>query len=87
MIVKELLLCSARLFSYKKSEFVDKFGFDYFNLIPETIRELAAKGYITGDANELVLTRQGVLFGDFVSKTIAAAVKKVLGKDAIGFTY
>ena len=87
MIVKELLLCSARLFSYKKSEFVDKFGFDYFNLIPETISELVTKGYITGDANELVLTRQGVLFGDFVSKTIAAAVKKVLGKDAIGFTY
>jgi len=87
MIVKELLLCSARLFSYKKSEFIYKFGFDYFNLIPETIRELVAKGYITEDENELVLTRQGVLFGDFVSKTIAAAVKKVLGKDAIGFTY
>jgi len=87
MIVKELLLCAIRLLSYKKSEFIDKFGFDYFDLIPELIRELVHKGYITDDRKELVLTRQGVLFGDFVSKTIATAVKNALAKDSIGFTY
>jgi len=87
MIVKELLLCSARLFSYKKAEFIKKFGFDYFNLIPDTIAQLIAKGYITDNTEDLELTRQGILFGDFVSKTIAAAVKNVFGKDSIGFTY
>jgi oxygen-independent coproporphyrinogen III oxidase len=87
MIVKELLLCAVRLFSYKKSEFVNKFGFDYFNLIPEVIDELVRKGYITESTGELVLTRQGVLFGDFVAKTIAGAVKNVFSKDKIAFVY
>ncbi len=87
LMVKELLLCAARLFSYRKSEFTEKFGFDYFDLIPEVIERLACGGYITGSTDELVLTRQGVLFGDFVSKTIAAAVKEVFSKDKIGFAY
>jgi coproporphyrinogen III oxidase-like Fe-S oxidoreductase len=87
MIVKEILLCAVRLFSYRKKEFIDKFGFDYFELVPEVIGELRRKGYITPDQDELVLTRQGVLFGDFVSKTLAAAVKEALAKDTIGFTY
>lgn len=87
MMIKELLLCSARLFSYRKAEFIAKFGFDYFKLIPDVIKELVSKGYITSEVDELVLTRQGVLFGDFVSKAIAAGVKQVLGGDNIGFTY
>jgi oxygen-independent coproporphyrinogen III oxidase len=87
MIVKEILLCAVRLFSYSKKEFVEKFGFDYFQLVPETIGELRLKGYIAANEDELVLTRQGVLFGDFVSKTLAASVKEALAKDMIGFTY
>lgn len=87
MIVKELLLCAVRLFSYKKTEFINKFGFDYFNLIPEVMDELVRKGYITERTDELVLTRQGVLFGDFVSKTIAGAVKNIFSKDKIAFVY
>ncbi|MEO5563016.1 MAG: hypothetical protein ABIR18_06260, partial [Chitinophagaceae bacterium] len=87
MIVKELLLCTGRLFSYEKKEFIQKFGFDYFDLIPDVISELAIKGYITDDKDELILTRQGILFADFVSKTIASSVKNVFSKDKIGFTY
>ena len=87
IIVKELLLCSARLFSYSKKEFIRKFGFDYFKLIPELIGELVQKGYITDEPGELVLTRQGVLFGDFVAKAIASSVKEVFARDTIGFTY
>ena len=86
-IVKELLLCSCRLMSYKKSEFVQKFGFDYFELIPDVIGELVLKGYITEDKDELVLTRQGILFADFISKVIASSVKNAFRKDKIGFTY
>jgi oxygen-independent coproporphyrinogen III oxidase len=87
MIVKELLLCAARLSSYRKSEFMEKFGFDYFNLIPGTIKELVDKGYITENTQELTLTRLGVLYGDFVGKVLASSVKEILGNDAIGFSY
>ena len=86
-IIKELLLCTGRLFSYRKSEFIQKFGFDYFDLIPEVINELVVKGYITDSKDDLVLTRQGILFADFVSKTIASSVKNSFSKDKIGFTY
>ncbi|HEY8917315.1 MAG TPA: radical SAM family heme chaperone HemW [Chitinophaga sp.] len=87
MIAKELLLCAARLLSYRKEEFIEKFGFDYFDLIPEAIDELVNKGYITADRDELVLTKQGVIFGDFVAMTLASSAKKVFAKDAIGFSY
>lgn len=86
-IVKELLLCSARLFSYSKEEFRNKFGFDYFNLIPETIEQLTDKGYIQNNTENLVLTDQGILFGDYIGKVIASSVKEKLGSDSIGFTY
>lgn len=87
IIVKELLLCAARLMSYSKAEFMQKFGFDYFDLIPDVISELELKGYITGNRDELTLTRQGVLFGDYVSKVIAGSVKEVFARDTIGFVY
>ena len=87
MIVKELLLCAVRLFSYRKAEFIEKFGFDYFDLIPDVIQDLVRKQYITDSTEELVLTRQGILFGDFVSKVIANSVKNALARDTIGFTY
>ncbi|UII27569.1 hypothetical protein LVD15_03845 [Fulvivirga maritima] len=87
LIVKELLLCASRLFSYKKDEFIEKFGFDYFDLIPELITELISQAYIEDRYDELVLTKKGILYGDFVSKVIADGVKTVLGKDKIGYTY
>jgi oxygen-independent coproporphyrinogen-3 oxidase len=87
VMVKELLLCAVRLFSYRKQEFIDKFGFDYFDLIPEAIEQLMLKGYITGDRRDLTLTKQGILYGDFVAKTLAASFKEALAKDAIGFVY
>lgn len=86
-IVKELLLCSVRLTSYSRREFERKFGFDYVQLIPDTISELHAKGYISSTKDEFVLTEHGILYGDFVGKVIASAVKQVIGPDHIGFTY
>ena len=86
-MVKELLLCAARLSSYRKEEFIAKFGFDYFTLIPGTILALTNKGYIEQRADELALTDQGLLYGDFVGKVIASSVKAALGGDAIGFVY
>ena len=87
MMVKELLLCAVRLKSYHKDEFVKKFGFDYMAMIPDVIDQLTYKGYIQPNRDDLVLTRQGILFADFVSKVIADSVKKVFSEDRIGYTY
>lgn len=85
-LVKELLLCS-RLSSYSKNEFMEKYGFDYFNLIPDVINQLIEKDFIYKNYSDLILTDKGVLFSDFVSKIIASNVKNALSKDSIGFTY
>lgn len=87
MMVKELLLCAARLASYSKQEFINKFGFDYFDFIPEVIDELTLKGFITNNRNELTLTKQGMLYGDFVGKVLASGLKNKMGPDNIGFSY
>lgn len=85
-MIKELLLCT-RLSSYRKAEFIDKFGFDYFDVIPNMISQLHSKGFIEKTTSELVLTRKGALFGDFVGKVLASSLKSALGDDPIGFTY
>ncbi len=87
MMIKELLLCAARLKSYSKTEFIRKFGFDYMQLIPEAINQLRDKKYISTDSGDIELTDQGIIFGDFVGKVIASAVKNILGDDNIGFSY
>ena len=86
-MVREILLCAARLTSYRKDEFVDKFGFDYFDLIPNVLEQLQEEEYIIPDPKELVLTRKGIIFADFVSQVLASAVKGALGGDGLGFTY
>jgi oxygen-independent coproporphyrinogen-3 oxidase len=86
-IVKELLLCTSRLSSYSKSEFIEKYGFDYFDLIPEVLVQLIEKGYIHKNYSDLILTDKGTLFADFIGKTIASSVKDALAADAIGFSY
>jgi len=86
-IVKELLLCASRLSSYSKLEFVNKYGFDYLKLIPEELHQLKNAGLI-GDYNEdLLLTRKGIIYGDFVGKILAMAVKQKLGDDVFEFIY
>jgi oxygen-independent coproporphyrinogen III oxidase len=85
-MVKELLLCT-RLASYDKQEFVIKFGFDYFKLIPDTMAQLISKGFIQNDPDRLIFTKHGTLFGDFVGKILASSLKEKLGADAIGFSY
>ncbi|WP_312352677.1 radical SAM family heme chaperone HemW [Sphingobacterium siyangense] len=86
-IIKELLLCSSRLYSYSKSEFINKFGFDYFDLIPEVMVSLVETGFIENQLDELVLTDKGILYADFIGQTIASEVKSKIGYDKIGFNY
>lgn len=86
-IIKEILLCVTRLSSYKMSEFEKKFGFNYFNLIPETKTELIKNNFIIDKDSDFDLTPTGILYADFIAKVIASKVKEKIGKDTIGFSY
>ncbi len=86
-MVRELLLCATRLSSYRKKEFIEKFGFDYARMIPEKMHQLMEKGFLQEGLDEIRLTKKGIIYADFVSKTIASAAKEALEPDNIGFTY
>lgn len=86
-MVRELLLCASRLTSYSKQEFIARFGFDYFDMIPEAIAQLVAHGLIESATDELRLTRTGIIYGDYVGKVLSASLKNRLASDAINFTY
>jgi oxygen-independent coproporphyrinogen-3 oxidase len=87
MIVKELLLCVARLKSYQKIEFVNKFGFDYFEFLSKEIEYLYSNGFILEETSELTLTNKGVLFADYVGKILAEGFKTKIGKDQYQLIY
>ena len=86
-IVKELLLCVARLNSYQKQEFIDKFGFDYFDFLSEEMDYLRKDGFIKDDKDELRLTTKGILFADYIGKVLADGFKSKIGKDAYQLIY
>ncbi|GAA0740340.1 radical SAM family heme chaperone HemW [Gaetbulibacter jejuensis] len=86
-IVKELLLCVARLNSYKKAEFVEKFGFDYFEFLPKEIDFLYTNGFIKEGTDELRLTNKGILFADYIGKVLVDGFKAKIGDDQYQLIY
>lgn len=86
-IVRELLLCAIRLNSYTTKEFEQKFGFNYLNFVPDTIEMLSNHGYLHVENDDVVLTKKGILYGDFISKVIAEGVKNRMGADKMDFVY
>ncbi|MEN5196999.1 radical SAM family heme chaperone HemW [Sphingobacterium faecium] len=86
MIVKELLLCVARLKSYEKTEFVNKFGFDYCEFLSKEMEYLCANGFIH-NTNDLELTTKGILFGDYIGKVLAEGFKEKVGRDKYQLLY
>lgn len=85
-MIRELLL-TTKLTSYSKREFIKKYGFDYYDLIPGTIAALEEKGYIEIRDNDHVLTRKGIVYGDYVGQVLASSLKQKIGADSMSFIY
>jgi len=85
-MIREILLCT-KLFSYTSNEFEEKYGFNYINLIKDTIAGLESDNYITVDKTGIRLTEKGIVFGDYVGMLLASSFKNKLAPDNINFTY
>lgn len=82
MMVKDILL-GMKLASFDRGRFAAKHGFDFCEVLPETVDELRSGGFICLDENFVYLDRKGLLYGDYVGKRFAYALKKYLGLDAL----
>jgi len=80
MMVKDLLL-GMKLTRFSRQDFVDRHGFDLCDAFPEAITELRTQNYIFLEENDITLTPKGILYGDYVGKRLALALKQYLGMD------
>lgn len=82
MMVKDIML-GMKLASFDRGRFVEKHGFDFCDVISDTVEELRDGGFIRLEDDLIVLDRKGILYGDYVGKRLAFAMKKYLGLDAL----
>jgi oxygen-independent coproporphyrinogen-3 oxidase len=75
-MVREVLM-GAKLLSLDLKGFKDRHGCKLETICADTLRDLQAEGLITVSADALNLTRKGMLYGDFVSQTLADAIQSV----------
>jgi len=75
-MVREVLM-GAKLLSLDLKGFKDRHGCKLETICADTLRDLQAEGLITVSADSLNLTRKGMLYGDFVSQTLADAIQSV----------
>jgi oxygen-independent coproporphyrinogen-3 oxidase len=82
MMLRDILL-GMKLVSLERCHFYETHGFDFCRLIPDTVDRLLADGFIVLTAEAIRLTPKGVLYGDYVGKRLADALKQYLGPDEL----
>ncbi|MCP5102155.1 MAG: coproporphyrinogen III oxidase family protein, partial [bacterium] len=80
LMVKDLLM-GMKLAVFDRGEYAAKHGVDFCEVLPGTVEELQAGGFIRLKDNAVVLDFKGLLYGDYVGKRFAFALKKYLGPD------
>ncbi|MCP5045836.1 MAG: coproporphyrinogen III oxidase family protein [bacterium] len=79
-MIRDILL-GMKLSGMDRKDFVDKHGIDFPKLVPDTTDRLLKGEFITLDDDHIGLDYNGILYGDYVGKTLASAVKSALGED------
>lgn len=80
LMVRDLLL-GMKLYRYNRKDFVKRHGFDFCDVLSGTIDELISENYILLEGGDITLTPKGILYGDYVGKRLAQALKQYLGMD------
>lgn len=80
LMIRDLLL-GMKLYSFNRQDFVNRHGFDFCDVISGTIDELCAENYILLEGDDILLTRKGILYGDYVGKCLTLALKQYIGMD------
>jgi oxygen-independent coproporphyrinogen-3 oxidase len=78
LIVREAVM-GIKLVALDHQRFLDKHGIDLRQVCADDLSRLAGEGFITVDDREIRLTDRGIVFGDHVSRTLEASLKKLTG--------
>jgi oxygen-independent coproporphyrinogen-3 oxidase len=80
LMVRDLLL-GMKLTRCNRRDFIERHGFDFRDVLSGTIDELISENYILIEGDDITLTPKGILYGDYVGKRLAQALKQYLGMD------
>ena len=80
LMVRDLLL-GMKLYRYNRKDFVKRHGFDFCDVLSGTIDELCSEDYILLEQDDIILAPKGILYGDYVGKRLAHALKQYIGMD------
>jgi oxygen-independent coproporphyrinogen III oxidase len=81
-MIKDILM-GMKLHSMSRKAFQEKHGLDFCRVIRGTVDELSDGGYIRVEDESVTLENKGILYGDYVGKRLAAALKEYLGPDEL----
>ena len=82
LMVKDLLL-GLKFPQLDRKEYEAKHGIDFCRVIGDTVEELCSDRYIEVTADAVILTPTGLLYGDWVGKRLAGALRNYLGADKL----
>lgn len=80
LMLKDLML-GMKLCRLSRKDFVKRHGFDFCDGLSGTIVELCSENYILPEEDTITLTSKGILYGDYVGKRLALALKQYIGMD------
>lgn len=80
LMVRDLLL-GMKLYGFNRQDFVNRHGFDFCDVLSSTVDKLCSEDYILLEGDTITLTPKGVLYGDYVGKRLAQALKQYIGMD------
>ena len=76
LMIRDVLL-GMKLLSFDLKEFQRRYGFKLQSLCASTLKDLKAEGFVSVSDTEINLTSKGILYGDYVGKTLSDALKEM----------
>lgn len=76
LMIRDVLL-GMKLLSFDLKEFQRRYGFKLQSLCASTLKDLKTEGFVSVSDTEINLTSKGILYGDYVGKTLSDALKEM----------
>jgi oxygen-independent coproporphyrinogen-3 oxidase len=66
-----------KLIRFDRNRFRKRHGLDLVRLCEPTVRQLQEEDFITIEDDAIVLTRKGILYGDYTGRVLANALESL----------
>jgi oxygen-independent coproporphyrinogen-3 oxidase len=78
LMVRDVVM-GIKLVALDHLRFRDKHGLDLLHACAGELSRLAGEGFVTVDERQIRLTDRGIIYGDYVSRVLESALKKLAG--------